>query len=283
MFKKLIVKALSLGVPGLLIAFRNFKENYKLSKEPRIIGKGFKFIGNYAMMSGNFEPGETVIFEKILKQVDVVVNVGANVGYYCCIALNAKKRVIAFEPMPTNIQALLANVHSNHWESKIEIFPMALSDKAGIMEIFGEGTGASLIKGWAGVEAAKTSLIPTSTLDLVLGDRFLNQRCLLMVDIEGSEYLFLEGAKDFLNMSPKPIFFMEISIQAQQPRGQKINPNLLETFEPFWSRGYKAFTTHHSHRLVTREEVQEIVNGGADTLCGDTFLFLHEEAHEKLD
>ena len=67
MFKKLIVKALSLGVPGLLIAFRNFKENYKLSKEPRIIGKGFKFIGNYAMMSGNFEPGETVIFEKILE------------------------------------------------------------------------------------------------------------------------------------------------------------------------------------------------------------------------
>ena len=283
MFKKSIIKALSLFAPGALVAFRGFKENQMLSKAPRVIDKGFKFIGNDAMMSGNFEPGETAIFEKILKQVDVVINVGANVGYYCCIALNANKRVIAFEPMPTNVQALLANVHANHWGSKSEIFPIALSDKAGVLEIFGEGTGASLIKGWGGVEAAKTSLIPTSTLDVVLGDRFLNQRCLLMVDIEGAEYLFLEGAKNFLNMSPKPICFMEISIQAQQPKGQRINPNLLETFEPFWAKGYKAYTTHHSHRLVTRDEVEAIVNGGADTLCGDTFLFLHEDTHQKLD
>ena len=283
MFKKSVVKAISLVTPGLLVALRSFKESFALSKEPRIIGKGFRFTGNDAMMRGDFEPGETAIFEKVLKQVDIVVNVGANVGYYCCMALDANKRVIAFEPMPTNIQALLANVHANHWESKIEIFPMALSDKTGVLEIFGEGTGASLIKGWAKVEAAKTSLIPTSTLDVVLGDRFLNHKCLLMVDIEGAEYLFLEGAKNFLNMSPRPICFMEISIQAQQPRGQRINPNLLETFEPFWSRGYKAYTTHNSHRLVTRGEVEAIVNGGPDTLYGDTFLFLHEESHQKLD
>lgn len=283
MFKKSVIKAFSLFAPGALIAFRNFKENQMLSKAPTAINKGFKFIGNDAMMSGNFEPGETAIFEKILNQIDVVINVGANVGYYCCIALNADKRVIAFEPMPINIQTLLANVRTNHWESKIEIFPMALSDKTGILEIFGEGTGASLIKGWAGVEAAKTSLIPTSTLDVVLGDRFIGHKCLLMVDIEGAEYLFLEGSKNFLNMSPKPIWFMEISIQAHQPKGQSINPNLLETFELFWSRGYKAYTTHLSHRMVTRDEVESIVNGGADTLFGDTFLFLHEETHGGLD
>jgi FkbM family methyltransferase len=281
LYKQFAVQILGRVSPNLLIAYRKFKENYTLSKAPQPIGKGFKFTGNQAMMTGNFEPGETAIFEKIIRNVDVVVNVGANVGYYCCIALNARKRVIAFEPMPNNIQALLSNIHANDWESEIEVFPIALSDKTGVLEIFGEGTGASLIRGWAGVDAVKGTLVPVSTLDVALGNRQLDGQCLLMVDIEGAEYSFLKGAKNFLDRTPKPICLMEISIQAQQPKGLKINPNLLGTFEAFWSRGYKAYTTHNSHRLVTRDEIEAIINGGADTLYGDTFLFLDDAVHPK--
>jgi FkbM family methyltransferase len=282
MLKKNIAKLLAVFAPSLLILIRSYKETIALSKAPILIGKGFNFTGNAAMMTGNFEPGETAIFEKLINQIDMVVNVGANVGYYCCLALHANKRVIAFEPMPKNVQALLANIRANNWGSRIEIFPMALGDKTGVLEIFGEGTGASLIKGWAGVDAGKVTLIPASTLDVVLGNRLEGSKCLLMVDIEGAEYQFLEGAKNFLNMSPKPICFMEISIQAQQPKGIYINPTLLQTFDVFWSRGYKAYTTHNSNRLVTREEVEAIVNGGPDTLYGDTFLFLDEEIHKNL-
>jgi FkbM family methyltransferase len=282
MLKKIIVKILGKFAPGLLIAYRGYKEKYILGKAPQSIGKGFKFTGNKAMMTGSFEPGETAVFEKVIKQVDIVVNVGANVGYYCCIALSNNKRVIAFEPMPNNVQALLANIRANNWESKIEIFPIALSDRTGVIEIFGEGTGASLTKGWAGVDVCRATLVPTSTLDVIVGDRLLNEKCLLMVDIEGAENLFLKGATKFLNMSPKPICLIEISIRAQQPTGQSINPNLLQTFEMLWLRGYKAYTTHNSHRLVSKEEVCAIISGGEDTLYGDTFLFLDEEVHGKL-
>lgn len=281
MLKKIISKFLTIFAPSVLIAIRSYREGSTLSKMPKLIGKGFNFIGNSAMMAGNFEPGETAVFEKVLSQIDTVVNVGANVGYYSCLALHANKQVIAFEPMPKNVQALLANIHANNWGTRVEIFPMALSNTTGVLEIFGEGTGASLIKGWAGIEAGKVTLVPVSTLDVILGDRLAGRRCLLMVDIEGAEYLFLEGAKHFLNMSPKPIIFMEISIQAQQPRGIRINPALLQTFEIFWSRGYKAYTSHNSNRHVTREEVKAIVNGGPDTLFGDTFLFIDEEIHKN--
>jgi FkbM family methyltransferase len=277
MLKKNIAKFLTLFAPSLLIAIRSYKESLSLSKPPTLITKGFNFTGNAAMMSGDFEPGETAIFEKVLEQVDIVVNV----GYYSCLALHANKRVVAFEPMPKNVQALLANICANNWGSRAEIFPVALSEKTGVLEIFGEGTGASLIKGWAGVEAGKVTLIPVSTLDVALGNRLAGSKCLLMVDIEGAEYQFLEGAKNFLNMSPKPICFMEISIRAQQPKGVRINPKLLQTFEVFWSKGYKAYTTHNSNRLVTRDEVQAIINGGPDTLYGDTFLFLDEDIHKN--
>lgn len=277
MLKKYFIKILGCIAPSLLISLREFKEVRMLSREPRLISKGFKFIGNHAMMTGSFEPGETEVFEKLIKQVDLIVNVGANVGYYCCIALKSRKQVIAFEPMPVNLQALLKNICANEWESNIEIFPLALSDRTGIIEIFGEGTGASIIKGWAGVDVGKKTLVPTSTLDLILGDRCAKMKCLLMVDIEGAEKLFLEGAKNFLNSPDKPICLMEISVQAQQPKGQKINPNLLKTFDEFWNRGYQAYTTHNSHRLVTRDEIEFIVNGGKDSLWGDTFLFIDEQ------
>ena len=72
---------------------------------------------------------------------------------------------------------------------------------------------------------------------------------------------------------------MEISIRAQQPKGVKINPNLIQTFEFFWSRGYNAYTTHNSHRLVNKDEVERIINGGEDTLYGDTFLFIDDGVH----
>ena len=165
MLKIYITKILGVIAPRLLVFYRSLKENYEPLKEFKITTQGFKFIGNDSMMAGTFEHGETAVFEKIIKHVDIVVNVGANVGYYSCIALNLNKRVIAFEPMPTNIRTLLANIHANNWESKIEIFPLALSDKTGVVEMFGEGTGASLINGWAGLVSGKTTLVPTSTLD----------------------------------------------------------------------------------------------------------------------
>jgi hypothetical protein len=91
-------------------------------------------------------------------------------------------------------------------------------------DIYGGGTGASLIKGWADAIDTDSTLVPCSTLDTVLRGRFSDARCLLMVDIEGAEKLMLEGASSFLDMSPKPIWFMEISVRANQPGGVNITP-----------------------------------------------------------
>jgi len=45
---------------------------------------GFTLAGHPAMAAGSFEPEETRLVRELLSQVDVLVNVGANVGYYCC-------------------------------------------------------------------------------------------------------------------------------------------------------------------------------------------------------
>ena len=115
-----------------------------------------------------------------------------------------------------------------------EIFPpMALSNQVGIIEIYGGGTGASLLKGWAGTPESYVTLVPCSTMDRVLGNRFQGSKTLMIVDIEGAEKLMLEGAAAFVAMEPKPVWLVEISVGEHQPKGIKINPNLLSTFQLF--------------------------------------------------
>lgn len=281
--KKQLIKILKDYFPRLALAYVLLRDGLPRNIDPKETPMGFKLIGNPLMESGQFEPGETKVFIGLLPSIDVVINIGANIGYYCCIALKHKKYVVAFEPIVQNLRYLLRNVTANGWGANIEIFPLALSDKVEVIDMYGGGTGASLIKGWAGVSDQYTSLVPCSTLDIVLGSRFEGKNCLVMVDIEGAERLMLDGASSFLNMEPKPIWFMEISVQVNQPKGIKINPNLLSIFQEFWERGYESWTTHNQNRIVTYDEIEKIIAGGEDTIWGDTILFINKEKHGEFN
>ena len=73
--------------------------NRFLFVEPEETPMGFKFIGDKNMEKGIFESEEVKIVEKCLEKTDIFINVGANIGYYCCIALKHKIFTIAFEPI----------------------------------------------------------------------------------------------------------------------------------------------------------------------------------------
>ena len=98
---------------------------------------GFTLAGHPAMASGAFEPEETSLVRELLQDVDVFVNVGANVGYYCCHALSLGKPVIAVEPIARNLHYLLRNITENGWMQQAEIFPVALGAKADVLKMWG--------------------------------------------------------------------------------------------------------------------------------------------------
>lgn len=228
------------------------------------------------MESGDFEPVETRHIKRLVEGVGTVVNVGANIGYYCCLALNEGKKVVAFEPMPSNHKYLFRNVFINGWSKDFECYPIALSQEIGLIEIFGAGTGASLIRGWAGQNFS--TIVPVSTLDVVLGERFLAERILIIVDVEGAEYEMLKGASKLLFSDVSPIWFVEISVRDHQPEGVEINPNLLKTFELFLNNGYLAITADEKPRFIGLEEIQQIELTKKDTLNGHNFIFVSESS-----
>ena len=273
-----LIKPMADRLSRLAARRRYIRESSKIFEEPRPTPMGFKLAGNKAMQSGAFEPEETRIVEQLLGQVDTVVNIGANIGYYCCIALARDKYVVAFEPMQQNLRYLLRNIKANNWESRIEVYPLALSDRVGVIEIYGGGTGASLVKGWAGTPEHHVTLVPRTTLDNALGTRFAGKQCLMLVDIEGAERLMLAGASIFIAMDPKPVWLVEVSISEHQPDGIKINPHLSSTFEVFWDSGYEAWTADSTCRLIQPDEIRQVVSSGTDTLHTHNFLFI-EKGH----
>jgi FkbM family methyltransferase len=257
--------------PLVATMYRNTRDRLDFRGKPISTPWGFKLAGNTLMASGNFEPTETELVRNILKDVDVLVNVGANVGYYCCHALAMGKQVIAFEPIDRNLRYLYKNLKANRWDG-VEVFPIALSNQIGILEIYGNNTSASVVKGWAGIPDEDVMLVPASTMDIVLGDRLQGKKVLVIIDIEGAEKWMLEGATKMLNNEPKPTWLVEINSTEHQPQNIDINPNFQDTFQIFFKHGYSAFTANRKMISVTDKSVQLVVNG-TQTMDTHNFIF----------
>lgn len=234
----------------------------------------------YALMrSGKFEVDETVIIVRLLPRVDVFVDIGANLGYYTCLALQSGKPVVAFEPQQQNLQCLFQNLRANGWEDRVEVFPLALSERSGLLTLYGaSGPSASLIKNWAGYSARFTKTVPVSTLDNVVAGRYYGQRLLIKIDVEGAEYHVLKGAVATLARAPKPVWLLEICLEEFHPEGS--NPDFQQIFQLFWEHGYQAYTAAATPKLVSPAEVAEWVAKGH--AASGTFNYIFAESAEIL-
>ncbi|WP_083694649.1 FkbM family methyltransferase [Chlorobium sp. KB01] len=246
--------------PFLAQIYRTLRDQLDRHKPSIQTPWGFTLAGHEEMAKGCFEPEETEVVRALLREVDVLVNVGANIGYYCCHALAMGKKVIAVEPIARNLHYLLMNIRNNGWSKMVEVFPVAVGEQTDLLEMWGGGTGASLIKGWAGISENYVTQVPVHTLDRILGGALNGRKALIIVDVEGAEYMMLRGAEVTLQIVPAPIWMMEISATTHQPQGVSINPHLEDTFNAFFSKGYRATSVERDNREVTFLNVRDWSN-----------------------
>lgn len=221
---------------------------------------GFKlrsgFHPAYRMMrEGTFEPDETALLASLMVRCDRFIDVGANLGYYTCLALQKGKPVVAFEPQEQNLHCLFQNLASNDWQDdRAEVFPVALSDRPGLLTLYGaSGPSASLLRDWAGYSPRYGKVVPVSTLDRLLAGRYEGERLLVKIDVEGAEYQVLRGALATLARTPRPVWLLEVCLEEFHPEGA--NPDFAAIFQLFWDHGYEAFTATGRPRPVARSDV----------------------------
>jgi FkbM family methyltransferase len=256
---KKTIKFIVYYFPILALFYRNIRELLDQCHVAQQTPWGFSLCGHKAMANGSFEPDETKVVRRLLADIDVLVNVGANVGYYCCHALSMGKTVIAVEPNSRNLHYLLKNIENNGWAKLAEVFPIALGIGTNISQMWGGGTAGSLIKGWASIPESYVTLVPILSLDRILNNAIQGKRALILVDIEGAEYMMLQGATRTLVSEPSPIWMMEISSTEHHPSKEAINPHFAATFGLFFEAGYKAYTAKETAKEITAQTVQLVM------------------------
>jgi len=221
------------------------------------------------MASSDFEPDEVKAFLELIESHDVVLDIGANVGFYSCLAASRGKHVVSFEPSLRNLNFLYRNLWENKLSS-VEIFPVGLAKQFGLSRIYGFGGISSFVMGWGQAETSKYSLVPITTLDAVVAKRFQGNRLLIKVDVEGFELDVLAGATETLNLEPRPTWTVEILLRDGVIPGG-INTRFHETFEVFWKRGYQCRKLDKTRSRVQNADVEHWVSCG--TADCKNFLF----------
>lgn len=242
---------------------------------------GFKLISGLhpaykEMREGRFEIAETRIIKRVLDHVTAFVDVGANLGYYTCLAAQNGLKVVAFEPQQQNLKCLMQNLVVNGYQDSVEVFPLALSDKPGLLTLYGaSGPSASLIKGWAGYSPRYRQQIPVSTLDTVLGGRIEHERIFIKIDVEGAEYQVLKGAQRILCRTVKPVWLLEVSLDEFHPAGT--NPDFRRIFYDFFEQGYCAFTATENPVRVDEDKVSAWVENNTNNSDTFNYIFMSED------
>lgn len=160
---------------------------------------------------GVFERVATALLPDLVQPGDVVVDVGANIGYYtlvCARLAGPSGRVYAFEPEPQNFALLQQNVALNGYRNVVAD-RRALAERSGVARLWvnlGSNHGDHRIYD-PGETNRRAIEIEVTTLDAVLpADAAVG---FVKMDIQGGEPFALRGMQALLARSPKAGLFTE--------------------------------------------------------------------------
>jgi FkbM family methyltransferase len=173
---------------------------------------------------------ELEILEKYLDGESVFLDIGANIGTITMPMAKIAKTVLAFEPVPVNVDLLEENKKLNNSEN-VQIFPVALGATAGLVGL--EAQGAA--------ETGTYSVRGEGNIPLVTLDSLSTSPTVIKLDVEGYEIDVLKGARETLKKY-KPVILFEI--------------NLIETRKrhDWWLRAVSSELRSHGYALYLPTE-----------------------------
>ncbi len=223
-FRPVPRRAVAVGVHGM-----------KLFVDPHDHG-----IGQPLLRGGEYEPEETAFVRRVVRPGMVFVDLGANVGYYTCLAarlVGATGRVYAFEPDPDNFGLLRRSLRANRLDN-------VAAERAAISDASGRGVlqrsllnhGAHRLLSVGGARLSRG--VRTTTLDAALAGRETAVDFIKM-DIEGWEPHALAGMERLLARSRDRVTILsELSPAAIHHSGRDPAAFLRE----FGERGFRLWS-----------------------------------------
>lgn len=189
--------------------------------------------------NGIYENTETNIIRSILNYSDVVLDLGANIGYFTLIMAKQCKYVFSFEPDPINYNILSKNIELNKVEN-VELYQYAIGENIGKIDLhlceFNTGMHRIYKSQYCKGGIIKVNM---TTIDKLISDGIITDNIkFIKMDLEGSEFGALRGMKNLLE-ERKPTVLMEF-----HPLGiEEYKANPEEQYNFMKNFGYKITLT----------------------------------------
>ena len=212
-----------------------------------------------------FEPSETRFFRGHVQPGQVVVDVGANIGYFTLLfarQVGPTGHVYAFEPEPRNFELLERNIALNRL-SNVTAFQRAAWHEPSALTLYLNEENRGDHRAYPSEESRASVTIEAGPIDDCLAglDRPID---IVKIDIQGAEYNAVRGMSGLLRKSPDVQVLTEF-----WPGGLRRCGNAPEDYLALFEELGFDFYTLHDAATVERATRDDILR--ASELEGDGF------------
>lgn len=168
------------------------------------------WVGRSIEKYGEYSESEVQVFRDIIKQGDVVLDVGANIGCHTMAMSRLVGHggiVFSYEPERNNFNTLAGNIAINNIRN-VHVFQKAVGSVSGFISVpeldLEQTTNMGGLSLTTDYSRAPNYVVHLTTID---EQNFL--KCnFIKIDVEGMEKLVLEGAKETI-AKHKPVIYVE--------------------------------------------------------------------------
>lgn len=208
---------------------------------------------------GVWEPSITAFFQRSLVKGDIVIDVGANIGYYSTLSaklVSDSGKVHAIEASPSICELLRKNLEMNGCDN-VSVHQAAVMDRVMSIPIYHGGErslGTSTVLKEAAPQHGGTmeGRVTAMPLHQVVEPSTLFSARLIKIDIEGAEWPLIKGITPMLGLfSASTEWIIEVTPTAIRSQGGSAQ----EIVETFFQAGYRAyiFENHYDIDWYARE------------------------------
>jgi FkbM family methyltransferase len=212
-------------------------------------------VGVHVREAKIYEPAVTSLFREHLRPGMRVIDVGANIGWFSCLAAHLVGRdgkVAAIEPGVLNAKQLLMSGLRNGWQH-LEVLQVAASDRLETLVYSKQGSNGVVQAPENVEEALSGEIVFGITLDRVLGDG--ERWDLIKVDVEGYEHKVLRGASVILSRH-HPVLVIEFSPLAIASVSALSGPAFLRSITEF---GYSLSVISDAGQISCGDDVGKVL------------------------
>jgi FkbM family methyltransferase len=192
--------------------------------------------------------------QKLIKSLDVTVDVGANIGITSCWFSRISRTVYAFEPDSDNIKYLKDNLCLNKIRN-VEVVPCVAGNINSEVDFYLRQSFGHHSASKKHITKTKKSVrLPVVRLDDFLQKRGITSISLLKIDVEGSEIDVLKGVEWYIKSKHISLIVFEHAPVLFENNSQRI-----EVFDYLSKFGYRIFDVDHN--MVERKKMFDMEQG----------------------